>query len=152
MNLKEGEKDENEPQILLHCHINIFFLRSIQLKTKLHEYTNQHNNQYPLCVTCGLSVYIQKIHQRNADSWENMAWHTVVHLVPQCSSNGIPYYTETITTLSKAMYKTSAHYVRYNRMQGRYCLTDVNTKNPPSNTPPHTPQPSSNTRAISLSS
>lgn len=88
---------------------------------------NQHNNQYPLCVTCGLSVYIQKIHHRNADSQENMAWHTVVHLVPQCSSNGIPYYTETITTLSKAMYKTSAHYVRYNRMQRRYCLTDVNT-------------------------
>lgn len=98
---------------------------------------NQHNNQYPLCMTCiGLPQYIQKIHQRNADSQENMAWHTVVHLVPQCSSNGIPYYTETITTLSKAMYKTSAHYVRYHRMQRRYCLTDVNTKNPPSNTPP----------------
>lgn len=63
----------------------------------------------------------------------------------ECSSNGIPYYTETITTLSKAMYKTSAHYVRYNRMQRRYCLTDVNTNNPPSNTPP---QPSSNTRAF----
>lgn len=103
---------------------------------------NQHNNQYPLCVTCiGLPLYIQKIHQRNADSWENMAWHTVVHLVPQCSSNGIPYYTETITTLSKAMYKTSAHYVRYHRMQRRYCLTDVNTNNPPSNTPPPTPHP-----------
>lgn len=148
MNLKEGEKDENEPQILLHRHINIFFLRSILLKTKIPEYMNQHNNQYPLCVTCGLPLYIQK----NADSLENMAWHTVVHLVPQCSSNGIPYYTETITTLSKAMYKTSAHYVRYNRMQRRYCLTDVNTNNPPSNTPPPTPQPSSNTRAISLSS
>lgn len=70
-----------------------------------------------------------------------MAWHTVVHLVPQCSSNGIPYYTETITTLSKAMYKTSAHYVRYNRMQRRYCLTDVNTNNPPSYTPPPHPPP-----------
>lgn len=125
-----------------------FFLRSIKLKTKIPEYMNQHDNQYPLCVTCiGLSLYIQKIHQRNADSKENMAWHTVVHLVPQCSSNGIPYYTETITTLSKAMYKTLAHYVRYHRMQRRYCLTDVNTKNPPSNTPP-----SSDTRAISLSS